>query len=555
MSRTEGDAGRPAGSAWAPLRRPGFRSVWAALLGSQLVNWMHNVGAVTVVAALSGSVTLIALVQTATSLPAVLFALPSGAAADIFDRRRLVLAAQTGMVAATATLAGLTLAGAISPAVVLALTFALGSGMATTILAYQAMTPDVAGRELLAPAVALNGVAINLARAAGPALAGVLVAAHGAGVLFAIETAALLVIMLVVFRLRVPVARTVANGERLLGAMRAGGRFVRFSPPVRSVLARAGSFSVCASALWALLPVVALGPLGLGSRGFGLLLACLGAGALSGAILLPRLRRRVALDGLVALGTGQLVLGLLVLAYVREPLVVAAALVPTGAAWLGVLSSLNTSAQRVAPAWVRARALASFQLVFQGGLALGSLAWGITAGAAGPRVALVGAAAGLAAGVAVGRRWPLPREDPADLSPASAWSEPAFPLEPAPSDGPVLVTLEYRIDRELAPEFVTTMDDLGRVRRAGGAYAWSLYEDLEEPGRFVETFMVDSWHEHLRQRERTTVRDQEIERRARSMHHGDGPPAVSHLLAAPAALRARARDRGSGQGAGDGSAP
>lgn len=530
----------PPESAWAPLRLPGFRAVWSALLGSQLVNWMHSVGAVAAVASVSGSATLIALVQTAVSLPAVLLALLAGAAADIVDRRRLVLFSQLGMVAATAVLAGLVFADAVSAPVVLALTFVLGSGMATTILSYQAMTQDFVGRDLLAPAVALNGVAINLARAIGPALAGLLLAAMSVGALFVIEAGVLVCIMAIVFRLAAA-GEQPAHRERLVGAMRAGARFVRHSRQVRAVLVRAVLFSLFASALWALLPVVALGPLDVGSRGFGLLLGCVGAGAITGAVLLPPLRRRVSLDVLVALGTVQLGAGLLVLAYVREPLVVAVLLLPTGAAWLAVLSSLNTYAQRVAPAWVRGRTLAGFQLSFQGGLALGSVGWGLLAGGPGVSAALVAAAAGVVAGGLLGLRgWPLVADD-VDLSPATAWSEPAMPVEPGPAHGPVLVTLEYRVEQARAREFTETMHELERIRRRDGAYDWSLYADLEDPGRYVEAFLVNSWEEHMRQHGRATVGDLEVHERVRAVHSGAAPPVVHHLLDAEAALDMRER--------------
>jgi MFS family permease len=526
--------------AWVPLREPRFRSVWGALFGSQMVNWMHTVGAVTVIASMSGSATLIALVQTAVSLPAVLLALLAGAAADIIDRRRLVLSVQSGMVAATAALALLTLADVVTPAVVLALTFALGAGMATTILAFQAMTGDVVRRDDLAPAVALNSIAINLARAAGPALAGVLVAALGAGGLFAIETAALLAIMALVFRLR-GTGRQGAIAEDLFSAMRSGLRYVRFSGTLRAVLARAGLFSICASALWALLPVVALGRLGLGSRGFGLMLTCVGSGAILGAFVMPRIRARVPLDVIVALGTVVLAAGLLVLAFVGEPLVVAAALVPTGSAWLAVLSSLNTSAQRVAPDWVRARALASFQLVFQGGLAIGSLTWGIIAGTSGARTALAIAAGGLLAGVAAGTRWPLSVAERPDVSPAEGWTEPDLTVEPAPDDGPVLVMVEYDVVDEHAAEFVAAMLELGRARRRGGAYAWHLYEDPDRPSRYVETFRVRSWREHLLQGDRVTVADAELKSVVQAFHVGPEPPTVRHLLSAIGGVASRKR--------------
>jgi MFS family permease len=546
------------GSAWAPLRRPTFRSIWGSLLGSQLVIWSHNVGAVTVVASLSDAPVLIAAVQTATSAPAVLLSLLAGATADIVDRRRLVLAAQGWMAAATAALAVLTLTDTVTAGLVLALTLALGAGMAPTILAYQAMTPDAIGEERhrsgpgrarplvqdeLPEAVALNSVAINIARAVGPALAGLLIVALSAGALFAVESAAVLLIMVVIFRLKVP-SEPPESPEPLLEALRAGARYVRFFGPARATLIRTALFAGCASALWALLPVVALGPLDLDSRGLGLLMGCVGTGALCGAVVMPRLRARLGLDLLIALASLALAGGLAALAWIDEPFVVGGALLFTGASWLTVLSSLNTATQWAAAGWVRARTLAGFQFVMQGSLALGSLIWGVTAGAAGVRTALMIAAGGLFAGVVAGRRWPLAPGTEVDLSPAAHWSAPELALEPRPTDGPVLVTLEYRVAPERADEFVAAMTELGRTRRRDGAYAWDLYEDLEDRGRFLETFTVGSWQEHLRQHERGTVADLEVERRVKELHQGPEPPAARHLLSARAARRAREREHG-----------
>jgi MFS family permease len=540
LSQPEAPAERD--SALAPLRRGGFRTVWSGLAGSQLVIWMNTVGAVTVIASVSDSSTLIALVQTANSVPAVLLGLLTGTVADIVDRRRLALGAQLLMLAAVGGLAVLTLTETVTAGAALGLTFALGAGMATTFVIYQALTPDFVPRAELPAAVALNGVAINLARAVGPALAGLLIALLSAGALFAIEAGLMALVMGVVLALRAP-ARRRASRERLAPAMRAGLRFVRFSWPVRAVLARGALFSVFASALWALLPVVALERLDLGSGGFGLLMGCVGAGAITGAALLPRLRRRLSLDRLLVSATVGVAAGLLALAYVPSVPLVGLAVFLTGGCWLTVLSSLNTSAQRVAPGWVRARTLATFQLVMQGGLALGSLALGLITGAAGVRAALLIGAGGLAAGVLGVRRWPLAHTELADLSPAGTWSDPAAAFEPVPSDGPVLITVEYRIDSSGAEEFVAAMQELGQVRRRDGAYRWNLYEDLEAPGCYLETFVVDSWEEHLRQHARLTVADLEVERRAKSIHRGPEPPVVRHLLWAPAALRAEGRPK------------
>lgn len=528
-------------SALSPLRRPGFRAAWAALAGSQLVIWMNTVGAVTVIAALSDSPTLIALVQTANSVPAVLLALLMGSMADIVDRRRFAIASQSWMLASVSALAALTLADAITPGLALGLTFALGAGMATTFVIYQALTQDFVPRAELMAAVALNGVAINLARAIGPALAGFLIAALSAGALFAVEAGLLVAIIgLVVLRVRPP-GPARASGERLAPAVRAGVRFVRFSPPVRTVLLRGAAFSVSASALWALLPVAALGRLSLSESSFGLLMGCVGTGAILGATTLPRLRRRFAFDHMIAFASVGLAGGLVALAYIPWAELVAFTLVLTGACWLVVLSSLNTSAQRVAPGWVRARTLAAFQLVMQGGLAAGSLAWGLVTGAADVETALTLAAGGLVAGVALARRWPLAASERSDLTPAGVWSDPNVDIEPRPDDGPVLITVEYQIDPADARRFVEAMDELGRVRRRDGAFRWDLYADLERPGAYLETFVVDSWSEHLRQHDRLTVDDLEVTERIRSFHRGEGAPEVRHMLWAPAALESGER--------------
>jgi MFS family permease len=523
-------------SALAPLRRSGFRAAWTALAGSQLVIWMNTVGAVTVIAALSDSPTLIALVQTANSVPAVLLALVMGSMADIVDRRHFAIASQTWMLASVATLAALTLADLVTPGLALGLTFALGAGMATTFVIYQALTQDFVPREELLAAVALNGVAINLARAIGPALAGVIVAAFSAGALFAVEAGLLVAIVgLVTLRVRPP-GPARASGERLAPAVRAGVRFVRFSPPVRRVLLRGVVFSVSASALWALLPVAALDRLDLSDSSFGLLMGCVGAGAILGATTLQRLRRRLPFDRMVALASLGLAGGLIALAYIPWAELVALTLLLTGACWLMVLSSLNTSAQRVAPGWVRARTLAAFQLVMQGGLALGSLTWGLVTAATNVETALTIAAAGLVVGVTLARRWPLAASERADLTPAGAWSDPSVDVEPRPDDGPVLITLEYEIDPADAERFVGAMDELGRIRRRDGAFRWNLYADLERVGVYLETFVADSWSEHLRQHDRLTVADLEVTKLTRSFHRGERPPEVRHLLWARAPL-------------------
>jgi hypothetical protein len=239
---------------------------------------------------------------------------------------------------------------------------------------------------------------------------------------------------------------------------------------------------------------------------------------------------------MIAVASVGLAGGLIALAYVPRAELVAVTLVFTGACWLMVLSSLNTSAQRVAPGWVRARTLAAFQLVMQGGLAIGSLVWGLVTGAASVEVALTIAAGGLVAGVVLARRWPLAESEQSDLTPAGVWSDPNVDIDPRPHDGPVMIVVEYDVEPADADRFVAAMEELGRVRRRDGAYRWELYAELERPGSYVETFVVESWSEHLRQHGRLTVADLELTRLTRSFHRGERPPTVRHMLWARATL-------------------
>jgi MFS family permease len=524
----------PEGGAWAPLRDTQFRSLWLAFLGSQLVVWMNTVGAATVIATLGGSSTLIALVQTATSLPAVLLALLAGAVTDIVDRRRLLLATQSWMLVSTATAAVLTLADVATPAAILLLTFALGAGMAASVPAFQSLTPDLAGPGRLAAGVALNSVAINLARAVGPALAGLVIAAVSAGAVFALEAAGVAAVIALVVSLRSPAPREDAT-EHVVDAMRAGARFVRFSPTLRAVLTRALLFVTGASAFWALLPVVAFGPLDVGSSGLGVLVGCAGIGAITGATFLPRVRRRIGLDLTVAIGTLGLAAAVAALAFADAPVLAGVAAFAGGLSWLSVLSTLNTAAQMAAPDWVRGRALAAFQVSMQGGLAAGALVWGLVTDSASVKAALLAAAVVLLVSVTLRGRASLAGIEDQDLTPAKAWTEPILRIEPAPQDGPVLVTLEYRVRSADIDEFVRAMDELSRIRRRDGAGEWNLYQDLEDRECWLETFLVDSWSEHLRQHKRLTVADVAIERRAKRFHAGPGEPKTRHLLAQPGA--------------------
>ena len=508
-----------------------FRSLWIATVASNIGTWLQSVGAAWLMTSLSPSAAMVALVQAATSLPMFLLSLPAGALADVVDRRRLLLVTQTWMTLAAAGLSVTTSAGRIGPWSLLLFTALLGFGAALNQPAWQSIIPEIVPREDLPAAISLGSVGFNLARAAGPALGGLLVAAAGAEVNFLLNALSFLGVLLVLFRWERPPGTSVLPAERFFGAMRTGVRYVRHSPDVLAVIVRGAVFVTCASSLWALLPLVAKN-LGQGAGGYGLLLAALGAGAVAGAFVLPRLNRSGSTDVVVAMATLVFAGGVLALGYVRTFWLLFAAMLAAGAAWLSLLSSLNVAIQTLVPSWVRGRALSVYMLFIFGGLAGGSALWGAVAERIGIPLALLLSAAGLVLGLLLTFRIHLRSGEGLNLAPSRQWPAPRADYgELEPGQGPVLVMLRYRIDPARASEFSAAMRDLRRVRLRGGAMQWGLFSDAADPGLYTEMFLVESWMEHLRQHERITVADEEIRLRAGSFHLGPGAPEVEHLVA------------------------
>lgn len=524
-------AGARSSSPWSPLRAPVFRALWLAAVASNVGTWMHNVGAEWQMTTLAPTPFLVALMQTAETAPTFLMALPAGALADIVDRRRLLLAAQAWMLVAAVALAAVTLLGLTTPAVLLLLTFALGLGAALNAPAWQAIVPELVSRDDLPGAVSLNSVAYNIARAVGPALGGLVVAAAGPWAVFLLNSFSFLGVIVVIYRWRREAALSVAPTERLAGAIRAGLRYARHAPELRNVLLRTGVFASAASALWAMLPLLARRELGLGAVGYGVLLGGLGFGAIAGAFILPRVRRGLSVNLLVVAATVIFAAATAALAATENYWLLWAAMAAGGLAWMAAMSSFNVGAQTVVPEWVRARALALYLLVFFGALAVGAASWGALAERVGIHAALYAAAAALVVGTAATPFFPLRADENLDLSPALHWSDPTFVDEPQPDRGPVLVTVEYRIDPARAAEFAEAMKDLRRIARRDGAMRWGLFADPARPGRYLQTFLVESWAEHIRQHARLTREDVAAQHRAASFHTGDSPPAVTHLVA------------------------
>jgi MFS family permease len=521
---------RPGVSTWEPLREPVFRALWIASLTSNIGTWMQNVGAAWLMTSLTPSPVVVALVQAATSLPVFLVGLPAGALADIVDRRRLLIVSQGWMLLSAAALGLLTLIGFMSPWILLALTFALGLGAAMNAPAWQAIVPEVVSPSKLQEAVALNAAGFNVARAVGPALGGLTVAAVGPGPVFLLNAASFIAVMLVVYRWNRQRATSRLPAEHVISAIRAGIRYVRNAPSLQAVLVRSGVLIVCAAGLWALLPLVARDQLGLGATGYGVLLGCLGIGAVTGATLLPRIKRKFSLDMLVTGATVVFAVATAALAYVQNVFLVGAAMVAGGIAWIALMSSFNAAAQTAAPEWVRARALAVYLIVFQGGMAVGSILWGALAARMGIRAALLVAVFGLIAGLMLITRYRLAEGEKIDLTPSLHWPEPRMIVGLQPEGGPVLVEVEYLIELDRAHEFTKAMDDVRRERLRDGALRWELFTDSVNPNRFVETFLLESWLEHMRQHERVTRSDRMAEELARAFHIGAGTPKIVHLI-------------------------
>jgi MFS family permease len=504
--------------------------LWIAQFASNVGTWMQTVGAQWLL--IDTSPLLVSLVQAASSLPIVMLALPAGAWADMVDRRRLLLGAQLAMFLAAAALAVTTFTGTVSPGLILTLTFALGCGNAVAGPSWQAIQPDLVDRGLLPQAAALNGLNMNIARAVGPAVGGVIVAIAGAGWVFALNAASFVGIAMVLATWRSPTRENGMPPERLVEALRAGGRYVRHALIVRRLLYRAVLFIPAASAVWALLPVVAANNLGLGSGGYGLLLGMVGIGAVAGAIVIPRLRVRIGTARLVTGAMGATAVATALIATVSQVAVVGIALLPVGAAWIAVMSSLNSGMQLALPNWVRARGLAYYLVVFQGAQAFGAIIWGIVADLSSATTALLIAAAALVIGALVGLRSPMPDTSKLDRTLSTHWPAPQLTFIPDTTDGPILVTVTYRVAEASAADFTHAMQGVGRSRRRTGALRWELFRDGGDPTRFVESYLVGTWAEHLRQHEnRLTGADRRFEEEA--IRYALGEPEVAHLFPPP----------------------
>lgn len=513
---------------WAPLRRRTYRSLWSAQLASNVGTWMQNVAAAWYMGDLHGSPSQVALVQTATSLPVFFVAITAGALADIVDRRRLLLATQSWMLAVTALLAIASALDAMSPASLLGATFALGLGAALNLPAWQAIQPELVPREELSRAVSLGAMSMSLGRSVGPAIGGLVLAAWSPAAVFGLNAASFVGVLVALRGWERPRPADELPPERLRSALRAGVRYANHSPALRAVLVRTTMFGLPACAVMALLPVIARSNLHLGPFGYGVLFACIGIGAVLSSTVVARAQAN-GVDRVINAAAALVAAALVAMATLRNAVLLAPFLFIGGAGWAAGVATLNVSTQSVLPAWVRARGMSLYVLVMQGGIAIGAAAWGALAEHS-TALALAVPAGMLLLGVGAARRWPLHREQHLDLQATAYWPEPAVAMDVDPDRGPVLITVEYRVRPDEQRPFVTAMRKVQRVRRRTGAYRWGLYVDASDTTRIVETFMVESWEEHLRQHQRTTATDQRIQEAAAQFVAPGSSVRTSHLL-------------------------
>ena len=512
---------------WAPLRIGLFRALWIAALVSNVGTWMQTVGAQWLLVHGPHAAVLVPLVQTADTLPAVLFALVGGVLADIFNRARLLVAVLAGMTVAGGALTALTAAHRMPPALLLMFTFVLGTGAILVTPAYQSLVPDMVPGPLVPSASALGSININLARAIGPAIAGLLVAKIGVAAVFGLNAATFLFYAIVVAS-HPQLGGTPQSPERFIPGLRAGGRYVRHAPVVQRILLRAALFLVPGSALWALLPLVATRRLGLGADGYGLLLGALGVGAIGGAFILPQVRARLSANALVAVASLTYAAALVAVALSRELALTVLVLLPAGLAWITFLSNVNAALQLFLPRWVRARGLSVYLMVLFGAQAAGAVVWGVAAGAAGLVPAFLISAAVMAAGAATLWFWPFQQIANMDRS-LVRWPEPQLLISADRGGGLVLVRTSYTIAAGREQQFRQAMAPLRQSRLRTGATDWALYQDSQNPRLFIELFSVASWEEHLRQhRERQTGTDLQYHDEAAAL--SDPPPQTDHYL-------------------------
>ena len=534
MPGSQPEASRPVAnpdddlSPLAPFRRPVFRMLWTTWLMANVCMWMSDVAGAWMMTSLTTTPLWVALVQTASSLPVFLLGIPSGALADILDRKRYFLMTQIWVAVVASLLSFTIFLGFLSPPLLLALIFANGIGLAMRWPVFSAIVPELVPRPQLPAALALNGVSMNVSRIIGPLVAGALIASVGSAWVFLLNAVLSLAAAVVISRWQREHIPHPLGRERLVSAMRIGLQYVAQSHHLKGVLVRISIFFVTSTALVALLPLVARNLHGGGAGTFTLLLAAMGSGAIVATMFLPQLRRAMPRDMLVLCGAAVQTVAMLVIAFTPYTWVAVPGMLFAGAAWITTANTLSVSAQMGLPDWVRARGMSMYQMAIMGSSAAGAAVWGQVATVANVQISLVLAACtGLIAMGLVNRLMPS-QGMVDDLTPSSAFKTPQ--ADEPPKHGNVMIMIEYRIDPARALEFRTLMMEGRRSRLSHGALSWELLHDINEPSRFVEMIVDESWNDHLRRFDRVTTADVALRDRKLAFHIGESPPVVTRSL-------------------------
>jgi MFS family permease len=528
-------------AALRPLRHKLFRMLWTANLVVAMGVWMQNTGAGWLMTTLAPDALTVSLVQAATILPVFLLALPAGALADTIDKRLFIVGTQSWMLGAAALLAVLTYAGLTGAWSLLALTFAIGAGSAMNSPAWGSVMAEVVPRQDLAQAIALNGVGFNLARAVGPAIAGFLVLAGGPALAFALNAVSYLAVIGALLSWHRRRRVSALPREHILSAMRAGMRFVRHTPSMQAAMLRSGAFFFAAAAPWAMLPLIVREQLHLGAGTYGIMLGLMGTGGVTAGMVLPQIRSYLSRGNTVFVSSVSSFCGMAILAVSHHWLPAALGMLLFGIGWVAASAVTQGVAQLAAPAWVRSRALAIFQLAFNGALVLGTFFWGWLGSAAGLTPALL-AAAGTGLALAIAAR--VSDLDQERVLPAGRDAEPPPPEEVAPELLPVLAQARHRVLESqtyiVAPanraEFLVLMGEVREVRSRAGALGWQLYEDISHADGWLEMWTVENWTDHLRERTRLSGADRAILGRALALNEGPMLPIRRHIAIPPQRL-------------------
>jgi MFS family permease len=518
-------------SPWTPLREPVFRRLWLVWVAANVSMWMNDVAAAWLMTSLTTSPTLIAMVQTASALPVFLLGLPSGALADIVDRRRYFMFTQIWLAANAALLYIASLMGWIDATLLLVLVALNGVGLAMRWPVFAAIIPEIVPRPQLTTALALNAVAMNISRVVGPLLAGIIISAAGSEWVFALNFVMSVAAAFVISRWKRERKASVLPGERFIGAMRLGWQYVRESRRMRGAIVRTTAFFFHSTALIALLPLVAKGMEGGGASTYTILLAALGGGAIFGVTQLPRLRPRWNRNRLTEYGTIVQALSMIAVAFSPTLWHAAPAMFIGGIAWILVANSVTTSAQLALPNWVRARGMSIYQMAIMGSSALGAFAWGKVAAYAGVPWSITLAAVSALFALALTLHLALEGAGEEDHTPTHPWEEPVPAREMAPDVGPVMVTIEYLVDPARGEDFERLMGESRSMRLRNGAVSWGLFEDSQVPGRYVEYFACETWADYLRRFDRFTAADERNQAERYAFHRGPEPPRVARFIA------------------------